>query len=829
MLTKYLLHIGSTDYELQDDDLKNWDEIRCSYKRSSYDGVVRSFTSKFEFVNRAYKLLQEVYLRDRFNALAILEVQTMTDSWEFEKVFECPLDFSSIEWENGTLRINAVDNNLAALIKANKSTKYEFTVGTEMPADGTLNFDRLPMQENVTYGFTQGTTFDNCADIVVSLNSGENIWIGNKGSEISVGGSVYWNDDQTEEANSYILEALKELELSFEFDYTYREDTGIRWIDLYLRVIRKGSVVIPEVDRVSGSSTMGAYIGGMGNSGYSYKGSFTSYQSLYDYCKPGEKMWAKVNNVIWVSQYTGHSMPDGLYYRWYNTGKSSEADYFGRRVYGVWKVKLQAGDKLFILGTNGGNATHQTASARVLESKFIFGWFARGKSVNIPVMNPKNVGSELLKKIANGKVNTSVYISDFDKRIDHTHLLAAESARGIIGAKFYSSFNEFCDWMSAVFGYVYYIGAPEPSKFLPTIRVCGDYEHSPWAFEDRFYANSIDTSNIVYIPQHGRFLYHDTSTGKLYTRWPGSSDYNDANGYARTDTLFLIQELSPTNLYYFEEYKEGQASYPVLYDHSEDDIDKDSQTVYFVHRSEILNPRAAVKTFANCRGLKYCVDSSVIYSTVTVGYDKKDYDSINGRDEFNFSNTYTTGCSVSDKTLSLLSKYRADCYGIEFAVQKRGEDTTDTSSDKDVFFLLCVKDVDGQLIPDRSLEIKNAINNLVFNGAFSPMACIMANAGYIGLQADNLQLTFASSTGNSDIEIDGVPMTSNLTLNTPIATVGTLEFTTDEVEMNGDENDLIEVVSEDGILYRGFLKEVDIKYARAEAAKYKLIVKDIVP
>lgn len=828
MKTRYILHIGSTDYELQDDDLRNWDEIRCSYKRSSYDGVVRSFTSKFEFVNRAYEILQEVYLRDRFNASAILEVQTMTDRWGFEKVFECPLDFSSIEWENNTLRINAVDNNLAALIKANKSTKYEFAVGSEMPTDNTFNFDRMPMQENVTYGFTQGTTFDNCADIVVSLNPGENIWVGNIGSEISVGGSVYWKEDQTEEANSYILEALKDLELNFEFDYTYREDTGIGWIYLYLRVIRNGSVVTPEVERVSGSSVMGAAIGGMGNLGYSYKGSFTSYQSLYDYCKPGEKMWAKINGVIWVSQYTGHSMPDGLYYRWNNTGKTSEADYFGRRNYGVWKVKLQAGDKLFILGTNGGTASSQKTSARVLESKFIFGWFARGESANIPVMTPKKVGSELLKKIANGKVNTSVYISDFDKRIANTYLLAAESARGIIGAKFYSSFNEFCDWMAAVFGYVYYIGAPAPSKFLPTIQVCGDYEHSPWSFVDEFYANSIDTKNIVYIPQHGRFLYHDTTKGKLYTRWHGSTDYNDANGYARTDTLFIIQELSTTNLYYFEEYTEGVSRYPVLYDYSEEDIGKDGQTVYFVHRSELLNPNAPVKVFDYCRELKYGVDTSVIYSTITAGYDKKDYENINGRDEFNFNNTYTTGCSVSDKTLSLLSKYRADCYGIEFAVQKRGEDTTDTTADKDVFFLLCTKDDEGLLIPDRSLEIKNTISNLVFNGAFSPMACIMANAGYIGLQADNLQLTFASSTGNSDIEIDGVPMTSNLTLNTPIATAGTIEFTTDEVEMIGDENDLIEVVS-DGVLYRGFLKEVDIKYAREEAAKYKLIVKDIEP
>lgn len=247
----------------------------------------------------------------------------------------------------------------------------------------------------------------------------------------------------------------------------------------------------------------------------------------------------------------------------------------------------------------------------------------------------------------------------------------------------------------------------------------------------------------------------------------------------------------------------------------------------FVHRSEVLNPNADVRTIKNVRGLKYSVDSSSIYSTVTVGYDKKDYGCINGRDEFNFNNTYTTGCSVSNRTLSLLSKYRADCYGIEFAVQKRGESTTDTTSDKDVFFLLCAKDSGGRLVPDRTIQMKNTLSDQVFNGAFSPMACIRANAGYIGLQADTMVLKFASSTGNSDIEVDGVPMTSDLTLDTPLATNGTIEFTTDDLEMGDDVSGLIEIVS-DGTVYRGFLKETDIKYARAEAAKYKLIVKDIV-
>lgn len=138
MLTKYILHIGDDDYELQTEDLKNWAEIRCSYKRASYDGVVRSFTSQFEFVNHAKDLLFECYLADRFNAKASISVHTINDNWEYDKVFECPLDFSTIEVEAHTLKLNSVDKNLAAIIKANKSTKYEFEIGADIMSEGYM-------------------------------------------------------------------------------------------------------------------------------------------------------------------------------------------------------------------------------------------------------------------------------------------------------------------------------------------------------------------------------------------------------------------------------------------------------------------------------------------------------------------------------------------------------------------------------------------------------------------------------------------------------------------------------------------------------------------
>lgn len=814
MLTKYYLHIGATDYELKDDDLRNWDEIRCSYKRASYDGVVRSFTSQFEFVNRAKELLMELYIKDRYNAQASISVHTINDRWEYIKAFECPLDFSTVVWETYTFKINSVDNSLAALIKANKSTKYEFGVGSEIGSNAVFNFDRMPMQESLTYEFTQGTQYDNCADLYVTILKGENPYIGNVGNETTINLAIDWNDDQTSDANSYLFKAKIDIELTLDFEISWRSDYGSAGTNIGVQVRRNGS----EVPGAVTGATMANFMALPGPKGWSYVGTYSNPSSLNSaYPNPTHGQWALISDKVWYVAYNGR------YYYWANSGKT-RAEYFTEKASGRRYISLKAGDEVYIYSIFPG-ASQQRADFRIVSSKFLFSWLGRGQSVDIPAMTPERVATTLLRRISDGKLNVNASVSQYDSRIANTYLFAAESARGISGAKFYSSFNEFCDWMSAVFGYVYYIGSPRPPRFLHQ-QYCAEYEYSPWAYENETYVGPMDVGNVIYIAQHAKFLYHDTNSGKLFLYWPGWENYNDSQtGHPRTDTLFLIEELSTSNLYYFDEYGGEPALYPNIYDYSNDDIGKDGQTVYFVHRSEILKGNANTHRFPNCRGLKYSVDTSVIYSTITAGYDKKDYDNINGRDEFNFNNSYSTGCTVSDKTLSLLSKYRADCYGIEFAVQKRGEDTTDSTSDKDVFFVLC-KNENGNLIPDRTLLIENSLSDAVFNGAFSPMACIRANAGYIGLQADKLNLTFASSTGNSSIVIDGEPMTSNIELDTPLATCGVIEFTTDEVDDIVDVDELIEVV-DDGVLYRGFLKEVDLKYARTEAAKYKLIVKDI--
>lgn len=821
MLTKFYLHYDNITYELKDDDLYNWDQVMCSYKRGNYGGVVRSFTSQFVFVNKAREILLVLYLRDRYNAQASISVHTITNRWEWEQKFICPLDFSTVQWEKYTFTVNAVDNSLAALIKANKSTKYEFAVDSDIIRDALFKFDRIPMKESLTYGFTQGTSFDNNADIDVSFEKDAHPFVGNFGSEIYINGIVDWQDDQSTDSSSFLFSVKKDIEITLCADLEWRTDKGENYVSFGVFIMRGGSYLPTSNGATDGNG--GWFVAcrseSWNNISASNPGQLPDYTSIEENLR--KNSFSIISGKVWILQYNGHG------YIWVNKNKTA-SEYFINRTDDVRiPLNLQAGDKVVILHSFGSNSDHTRQHIQFTRSKLTFDWLGVGNSESVDVFSPKTVATQLLRRIAGGAVNVDVSISSYDSRLAKTYIMAAESLRGIGGAKFYSSFNEFCDWMSTVFGYIYYIGSPKQSKYR-WIRVCGQIEGSPWQYVDERFDGSTDSANIVYIPSHAKFLYYDEAGGTLYSEWSGCEMYNDpVTGHPRTDTLFRIIELSNSNLYYFDDYS-GGSLHPNLYDHSEDYIGNDGQTVYFVHRSELLNPSAEVKRILNCRGIKYNVDTSVLYSTITVGYDKKDYDNINGRDEFNFNNTYSTGCDVSDKTLSLISKYRADCYGMEFAVQKRGADTTDSSSDKDVFFVLCTS-INGELIADRTMPVTNSLTGAVFNGAFSPMACVRANAGFIGLQADDMTLKFASSTGNSEIVINGEPMSSDITLNTPLATSGWIEFTTDEVDDIANVDDLVEVVDEEGRLYRGFLKEVDVKYAKTEAAKYKLIIKDIEP
>ena len=163
------------------------------------------------------------------------------------------------------------------------------------------------------------------------------------------------------------------------------------------------------------------------------------------------------------------------------------------------------------------------------------------------LLKPTSVLNALMSKIVENSLNIDAQIKDTDSRLAKTYLFAAESVRNIPGAKFYTSFNDFCDWMETVFGYTYYLGERTKARFKRTqeysmVFSIGDshllHTQCPGGHGNQV----IIVEGTPYFAVIGDD-YNADGTLNFYTKWDGSDAYNDpATGKARLDTLFYDED-----------------------------------------------------------------------------------------------------------------------------------------------------------------------------------------------------------------------------------------------------------------------------------------------
>ena len=80
MYYKCDLLVGGYSYSITD-YIQNWDGITVSFKRGDYDGIVRTFTDKFEFVKGARGLLLKEYELNYLNSKANVVISTRNNAW----------------------------------------------------------------------------------------------------------------------------------------------------------------------------------------------------------------------------------------------------------------------------------------------------------------------------------------------------------------------------------------------------------------------------------------------------------------------------------------------------------------------------------------------------------------------------------------------------------------------------------------------------------------------------------------------------------------------------------------------------------------------------
>ena len=530
--------INGISYEATD-DLKNWDDFELAYKRSDYDGVLRSFSTKFEFVNRSYNLLKEEYSKNYLSSSAGIAFYKRNNSWNWDKVFQCALDFSSYSDDGYTISINAIDDTLAAIIKAKRNIQYEYLVSELKPQ--SLYYDGLKFRYEAKY-VSGGTTVEDDANL----------------QYIQFHGALQAEGGTRPATVSFPVYILDNSELP-------KRDSPLVFTDEPFTT--DGSVQI--------------FAEALSNIDITLKLSFSFYVTA-----DNAHGTAYADVVLFVKRANGDLARFGA---WRHI-----AGNIPTIVSELINISLNSGDSIGmdLLLYNSATPITMTWTTYLRDFSLSVNFQSRINPVNIDVLLLTTVAEKLLESMTDSS-DYSVDIYNYvpggitRSRLSSCFIMPAESARNLPNAKLYTSFKKFCEFMEAEFGYVLVI----------------------------------EGNNVTFIHRYALF------------------------------DNYVVKDLS-------------------------DQIND----------------------------YEYSVNSSLVNTSVKVGYDKQDYDSINGRDEFRFTNEFSTGLKLTDNTLSFISPYRADAYGIEFLVQKRGEDTTDNDSDNDVFIVGCqyaTSAENGNLLLDR--------------------------------------------------------------------------------------------------------------------------------
>lgn len=696
MLTKYILTIGGVAHQVPDECLMNWDDISFSLKRTDYSGVMRSFSTEFVFVGEAYDLLRDAYLTNGVLTEASIAVLTINNDHTWTEQFSSPLDFSSIEMENGKFTVTAIDNALASLIKSKKGQKYEFPVSDFFHEDVEIvrmSFANLakfvfPTTSNAA-GYVN-VRIDEATSTVVSTEFVEPVNESNGYDGTAI--NRFFAQINTEPS------PLIRLEFSGRVRYRLRDyrDGNIAqlklgyWIDDDNPRFQLWSVFCENdiTQELRYGSWRNKWIG---------KSTHANYASL-----DALKAAAEANTDI-IGLYTG-------YFGIVGNNSYASGDYWtGNTVY-----QYQGNGNWISRGTPANYQTdlEVTASASfqgltkdqypmllldkamtIFNGKLTMTWtdYAR-ENITIGGIKPL----ELLQKIVGNisETATASIAADDAGLLANTFLFPAEALRKIDNARLFSTFQQFADWMSAVFGYTY--------------RIVGN-------------------------------------------------------------------------------------------------------EVQFVHRSAVFGNTVG-KVIENVNDVKYSVNDGLIYTEVDAGYNKKEYGEIDGRRETNFTNYYDTGYNLTDGKLSLISKYRADGYGIEFTIRK-GEktgDSTDDKSDEDVFF------ASAELVEGKyKYEQRN-------QSVYRPAVCVANNASFIAAMGNGaaIVLKMTSSDGNNTLAEITIPEGSAL------FTIGELDFSTDDMSVADDPNSLVQLDYK-GYRYTGYIKQAKARFGRVNGMEYTLIVKTI--
>lgn len=408
------LILNGTSYDVTD-DLTNWDELELAYKRSGFTGLVRSFTSSFEFGGATYNLIRQNVLTNGIDNSAMIVIYTQNNSWTWNELFRSRLDVSSMQMTDSRVTFACIDETITAKLNAHKSTKYEILVSS-MPTE-RMRFDRMLMNNYEEYVLaTEHVTTNETGEECVRFKSGWNtVPLYYTKNSVPVPGSLEFIDEQWDvyepsnksenritdipAVQSFICRSVGQSDVRIRFRLTFDIPQNYSPLGFGLYIFNNKGKWVNTIEEVITRRTETSITLDVDREIRLSAGQRIVCMACVDYAASGES-----SNVTYL-----FSSPE--------------------------KYKYYAEHSV-------GNFT------------FRADWEDIGRSVQFDSVKPQVLLQSLVDNIV-GTGNVTAYIDETPERVGRCMLVAAESIRDFANAKFTTSFADFCNFMEAMFGYVY--------------------------------------------------------------------------------------------------------------------------------------------------------------------------------------------------------------------------------------------------------------------------------------------------------------------------------------------------------------------------------------
>ena len=513
MQCKYYLMVGSSVVDIDNKDncidatsmINNRLDIKGSLSRVDFGGVIRKCGSEIKFSGEAREMLIKEYRAKYLKSQAAIAIYAIDNNWEYSiKSFECPLDFGKFSWDSNLAYINCIDNSAAAVIKANKSTQYEYPV-SDLKEESKLYYDGISVRNEVTFefagnsvenesyttSFVEGSSY--CIWIPPFNYVKENLSINNsidycdqkEGLTAARGQSAWDGSGPNTNTTSCFLECMQDCTISLDLTNlrVWGRNESMEnpyYLNLMFQLYKIPISGLPE-----------CILGQMP----SYRGTDHDY-----YCEiKGDFSLLKGEKLQLVLR---------------------RFDLFG---------DIGIGKTTFYMSNEAGEVV----------------WNDLTDPVDIDVVSPVSLLNKLLLSMS-GSIDIRGEIKEtvngvVNERLKNTMLAAAESIRGMKEAKIYSSFSKFCEFMEAEFGYVYDITPCEPSGSGSPGIVLKDYLNFDGFLDYSLIDNVLDSpkeGEIVQIkyadlPETGGIFFACIDS-KYYFYWNGCENYQDYGDWFST-------------------------------------------------------------------------------------------------------------------------------------------------------------------------------------------------------------------------------------------------------------------------------------------------------